>query len=455
MAKRRREYEVLIEDVAFPGMGVGKHNDREIYVKNAVPGQKVKVSGGRKKKGRLECQAREIIEEVDYKIEPLCSHFNEGCGGCSHQFIDYSTQLNFKERAVLNLFKQKKIESYEYLGIEESEKQFQYRNKMEFTFGDLEKGGELTLGMHAKGKSFGILTVDKCQLVDNDFRLILDAVLQFARENNLPHYRVMSREGFLRNLVVRKGENTKELMVNLVTTTQMNIDFTQLVEKVKSLPLENELVSFLHTSNDSLSEAVIIDKLDVLYGRDYIYDKLFDLKFKITPMSFFQTNTKGAERLYSIVKDFMGDSNNKVVFDLYCGTGTIGQIVAPEAKKVIGIELVEEAVESAKINSKLNNLNNTEFIAGDVGEVIKTLKVKPDIIIVDPPRAGVSPKALDYLVKFNAKEIIYVSCNPVSLVDNLVQFKEHGYEVKKVKLMDMFPNTPHVETVVGLHRIDM
>lgn len=188
----------------------------------------------------------------------------------------------------------------------------------------------------------------------------------------------------------------------------------------------------------------------MLFGKDYIRETLLGLQFNISPFSFFQTNTKGAESLYSIVKEFMGDSEEKIVFDLYCGTGTIGQIVAPNAKKVIGIELIEEAVEAARENAKLNGLNNCEFIAGDVAEIIKTVKVKPDIIILDPPRTGVHPKALDYVIKFNAPEIIYVSCNPKTLVNDLGVLTEKGYKVIKTKVKDMFPNTPHVETVVKL-----
>ena len=188
----------------------------------------------------------------------------------------------------------------------------------------------------------------------------------------------------------------------------------------------------------------------MLFGKDYIRETLLELQFNISPFSFFQTNTKGAESLYSIVKEFMGDSEEKIVFDLYCGTGTIGQIVAPNAKKVIGIELIEEAVEAARENAKLNGLNNCEFIAGDVAEIIKTVKVKPDIIILDPPRTGVHPKALDYVIKFNAPEIIYVSCNPKTLVNDLRVLTEKGYKVIKTKVKDMFPNTPHAETVVRL-----
>ena len=321
---------------------------------------------------------------------------------------------------------------------------------MEFTFGDLEKGGELTIGMHMKGKSFGILTVKDCMLVDEDFRKVLTLTEEYFRKQDLPYYRVMKREGYLRHLVIRKASNTGELMVNLVTTTQIDFDLTEYVELLKSQSYKGELVSVIHTENNSFSDAVIPEKVNVLYGKDHIMEDLLGLKFKISPFSFFQTNSKGAESLYSIVRDFMGDGTDKVVFDLYCGTGTIGQITAPKAKKVVGLELIEEAVEAAKENAKLNGLDNCEFIAGDVAETIKKVKDKPDIIILDPPRSGVSKKALDYVIKFNAPEIIYVSCNPKTMVENLEDLLAAGYKVEKSTVKDMFPNTPHAETVVKL-----
>ena len=301
-----------------------------------------------------------------------------------------------------------------------------------------------------KNKSFGIINVDKCQIVDEDFRKIISLTIEYFRKQNLPYYKVMKREGYLRHLVIRKAKNTGEILVNLVTTTQIDFDLTEYKEIIKNADYKGKIVSILHTENNSFSDAVIPEKVNLLYGKDYIQEELLGLQFKISPFSFFQTNTKGAEGLYSIVREYMGNSDNKVVFDLYCGTGTIGQIVAPKAKKVIGIELIEEAVEAAKENAKLNGLNNCKFLAGDVAEIIKTIKDKPDIIILDPPRSGVHPKALEYVIKFNAKEIIYVSCNPKTLVNDLKVLLSEGYKIIKTRVKDMFPNTPHAETVVKL-----
>ncbi|MNP12492.1 putative RNA methyltransferase [compost metagenome] len=340
----------------------------------------------------------------------------------------------------------------EFLGIEGSPDQWKYRNKMEFTFGDEEKGGELTLGMHIKGKPFGIVNVDVCEIVDEDFREILKATVEYFRGKDLPYYRVMKREGYLRHLVIRKAFETEEIMVNLVTTTQIDFSLDEYVELIKSLNYKGKLKSVLHTENNSFSDAVIPEKVNLLYGEDHITENLLGLKFKISPFSFFQTNSKGAEKLYSLVRDFMGSGEDKVVFDLYCGTGTIGQITAPKAKKVRGIELIEEAVVAANENAKLNGLDNCEFIAGDVAKVITQLKDKPDIIILDPPRSGVHPVALKYVVDFKAQDIIYVSCNPKTLVDDLKYLIASGYKVQKTLCMDMFPNTPHCETIVKLSR---
>lgn len=447
--KRGSQVTIKIEKTEFPSVGISEFEGKKLYIKGAFPGQTVKGTVKKKRDTYADVKLVEVLEKAPYEIEAPCPHFGV-CGGCSSQNLTYEKQLELLSDEVCELFEDKDIPMGMYLGVKGSENTWEYRNKMEFTFGDLEKGGQLTLGMHMKGKSFGVLTVDNCMIVDEDFRKVLTVTVEYFRKQNLPYYRVMKREGYLRHLVVRKASNTGELMVNLVTTTQIDFDLSGYTELLKLQTYKGKLVSVLHTENDSFSDAVVPEKVNILYGRDYIIEELLDLKFKISPFSFFQTNSRGAESLYSIVRDFMGNGDNKVVFDLYCGTGTIGQIAAHNAKKVIGLELIEEAVEAAKENAKLNGLDNCEFIAGDVAETIKQVKVKPDIIILDPPRSGVSPKALDYVIKFNAKEIIYVSCNPKTMVDNLETLLAAGYKVEKSKVKDMFPNTPHAETVVKL-----
>lgn len=450
--KKGSEVEVKIEKTEFPSVGIGYLEDKKIYVKNAFPGQVISGKVKKKKTDYAELKLISVVEEAEDEVEAKCSHFGI-CGGCSSQKLTYEKQLELLSEEVKELFKEGNVPTGVFEGATGSLKQWEYRNKMEFTFGDMEKGGELSLGMHIRNKAFGIITVDECKLVDEDFRKIISATVNYFKGTNLPYYRVMKREGYLRHLVIRKAENTGEIMVNLVTTTQIDFDLTEYVEILKNIEFKGKLVSVLHTENNSFSDAVVPEKVNVLYGIDHIQENLLGLKFNISPFSFFQTNTKGAESLYSIVREYMGDADNKVVFDLYCGTGTIGQIVAPNAKKVVGIELIEEAVEAAKENAKLNGLDNCEFIAGDVAVTIQNIKDKPDIIILDPPRSGVHPKALDYVIKFDAKEIVYVSCNPKTLVNDLKVLIDAGYEVVKTRVKDMFPNTPHAETVVKLVRL--
>ncbi len=449
--KRRDIIEFEIDKMEFGGTSVSRLGNRDIYMKGGITGQKVKASVKKTKSGKAEVKMMELLESSPLETETPCKHFNV-CGGCSMLSVPYEKQLEIKERQVMDLFLEQDIFGFNFQGIEQSPQTKEYRNKMEYTFGDEMKDGPLTLGLHKKGKHIDILTVDGCFLVDNDFINVLTSTVEYFNEKNTPYYRNMSHKGYLRNLVVRKGINTNEMMVNIVTSSQEDFDMTEYKDMLLNLDLKADLVSILHTINDGLADAVNCDELRVLHGRDYIQEELLGLKFKISPFSFFQTNTKGAEELYKIAREFVGEHNDKVVFDLYSGTGTIGQVMAEKAKKVYGIEIIEEAVEAANKNAKLNNLTNCEFIAGDVAKTVNKLKAKPDIIIVDPPRPGVHKDAIRDISKFDSKEIVYISCNPKTLVLDLVEFKKYGYEVEKVKCMDMFPNTPHVETIVKLYK---
>jgi 23S rRNA (uracil-5-)-methyltransferase RumA len=449
--KRNQDIEVLIEDHEFPATGIAFLENRKIRIKGAFPGQTIHAKASKIHKDRADGRFIAVLKPAEYEVEAPCPHFVK-CGGCISQNIPMELQEKFKEEEVMKLFRQHDLDMGEYLGFTGVKEQFEYRNKMEFTFGDEIKGGELTLGMHHKGMRNSIITVSSCMLVTEDYRKILDYTVGFFQDLGLPYYRVMRQEGYLRNLVIRRGENTRELMVNLVTTTQMTCDLESFKNGLLELELDYALVSILHTENDNLADAVTCEKLNVLHGRDHIFEKLNGLTFKISPFSFFQTNTRGAELLYGIVKGFIGE-RKKEIFDLYCGTGTIGQVVSDMADKVTGVELIEEAVASAKENALLNNLDHTHFIAGDVKDVIAKLEGSPDLIILDPPRSGVHPKALEYVVDFNAHEIIYVSCNPKTLVNDLSYLVEKGYVINKTKIVDLFPNTPHVETVVCMQKV--
>jgi len=449
--KKKQIIDLTIEENEFGGKSYGYFEGRKVIVKGAIKGQKLKVFITKTKNEDAEGQIYEVLEKSPLEDQTTCSHFGH-CGGCSFQSVSYENQTKMKEEQIKRLFDEAEIKDYEYLPIEVSPTVFEYRNKMEFSFGDEEKGGPLTLGMHKKGRHYDIVTVGECGIMDKDFRSILKAVHDYFKEKDIPYYSTKLHEGYLRHLIVRKAHYTKQLLINLVTTTKLEIDLTDLVEKIKKLELEGELVGFLHTFNDSLADIVQSDETKILFGNDYIVEELLGLKFKISAFSFFQTNSLGAEKLYSIVRDFVGHADNKTLFDLYCGTGTIGQISAQKAKKVIGIEIIEDAVRAANENAKLNGLDNCNFIAGDVREKVKELKDKPDIIVLDPPRSGIHPGALKDIIEFNAEKIVYVSCNPKTLVRDLVELEKNGYKVEKVQCMDMFPHTAHVECVVLITR---
>ncbi|MCR5227113.1 MAG: methyltransferase domain-containing protein [Eubacterium sp.] len=426
---------------------------------------------------------------------------------------------------------------FKWEGILKSPSQFRYRNKMEFTFGDAEKDGPLTLGLHRQHSTHDIISIDSCALVSPAWNEILKYTQKFYRDRGVPHYNKRTHTGVLRNLVIRESATDGSIIVNLVTTTHHSIDqYTREIPwnekrsetvdelclpeyvagllslgdtqpvgmdgysshgyenvtgsygmhtkkiirdkngifknaylsdeekggsgEFESLTRYNRIVGVLYTECDTLADAIIPDTVTLLYGEDYLMEEVLGLKFKISPYSFFQTNTKGSEVLYSKVREYAleedADSGVKkkgVIYDLYSGTGTIAQMMAPVAEKVYGIEIVEEAVEAAKENAKLNKLTNCEFIAGDVLKKLDELEEKPDMIILDPPRDGVNPKALQKILSYGVESIVYISCKPTSLARDLEIFKANGYMPIKGCCCDMFPNTQHVETIVKIIKV--
>lgn len=382
----------------------------------------------------------------------LCVHYNR-CGGCSIQEIPYSDQLENKKNNLLEIFKEKEINIDQFEGILASPDIYEYRNNMEFSFGDLKKEGKLQLGMHPRGRRYDVITVDQCLLVDQDFRDILSTILNYCRKNNLKKYHIKLRDGFLRNLVIRKGINTGEVVANLITTSQIKHDFSPLTEELKNLNLKGKLVGFIQTINDDFSDQVSCDEMKIYHGRNYFYDQLLDNKFKINSLSFFQTNTKGAELLYSEAEKYIRSAKEKIVYDLYCGAGTISQSIADDAAKIYGIEIDQDAAERAAENAELNNVQNTKYIAGDVLEEINKIKEQADLLIIDPPRPGINPKALEKIAAAGADEILYISCNPKSLARDLKEFELHEYKLQKFKAVDMFPHTKHLEVITLLKKI--
>lgn len=449
--KKGEELTLLVEDMDFPNRAYAMVEGQKVYIKNGFPGQEVRCRISKKRSKKIEARILEVEKRAKVEIPSPCPHFEE-CGGCSYQNIPYEEQLRMKEHVIQKLFQKHSLPMGEYEGILGSPKKTAYRNKMEFSFGDREKDGPLCLGMHRRESMYDIVNADFCQIVDEDFQKILTVTREYFGKKNKSYFHRNSHQGYLRHLVIRKAEATGEVMVNLVTTTEEKEDLTPYVNLLKEQTLQGVLASVVHTENDSLSDAVKPDMVHLLYGKWEIQEELLGLRFNISPFSFFQTNSKGAEVLYQKVQEYVGELGGKRVFDLYSGTGTIAQLMAPVAKEVIAIEIVEEAVEKAKENATLNGIENCNFIAGDVLAKVEELGVRPEVIVLDPPRAGIHPKAIQKIISYQPEVFVYVSCKASSLVEDLPHFLEAGYEVKKSCLVDMFVGTPHVETVVKLQR---
>ena len=520
--KKKQILTGVVERVDFPNKAVVKAQvpqpDESVateyaIVKGALPGQTVEFSVKKARKNKCEGRLRTVLKKGQLETrEAKCPNFGT-CGGCNYQEIPYEQQLALKKEQVLRLIDAVyEGDGYQYDGILSVRKDGQYRewgyrNKMEFSFGDAVKDGPLTLGLHKKGSFHDIVDAEGCQIVHPDYSAVLACVREYAKENNIPYYHKRDHQGVLRHLLVRRAEVSGDMLVALVTSTQQEIDYSELVSRLLALPLEGQITGILQICNDSLGDVVQSDETKILYGKDWFEEKVLGLTFKISPFSFFQTNTSGAEVLYQRAREYVlgevnignagetgngnmaentpgeenapgGDALNgnapgddtlnrkasdgnateihavdlhdKVVFDLYSGTGTIAQLIAPVARKVIGVEIVEEAVEAAKENAALNGLDNCEFIAGDVLKVIDDIEEKPDYIILDPPRDGIHPKALQKIIDYGVKNIVYISCKPTSFARDLAVFQERGYELKRVSNMDLFPETVHVETVVKL-----
>ena len=472
--KKGQVYEGSVVRVDFPNKGIVCVGDETAVVKNSLPGQKVKFSVNKVRKGKAEGRLLEVTEKSPLETGRTCSLFGL-CGGCTYLSLPYEEQLKVKEEQVKRLLDSvlnKQEEAWAFEGIKGSPKAYEYRNKMEFSFGDEYKDGPLALGMHKRGSFYDIVTVADCEIVDADYRLILQTVRDYFAREKVSFFHRMSHEGYLRHLLVRKASRTGEILVALVTTSQDpwqgetavegSLDVDALITGFKDLLLSLEqdrklagkFAGILHITNDSIADVVQSDRTELLYGQEYFYEELLGLKFKISTFSFFQTNSYSAEVLYQTARDYVGDlgGSDKTVFDLYSGTGTIAQLMAPAAGKVIGVEIVEEAVEAAKKNAAANGLDNCEFIAGDVLKVLDEVEEKPDMIILDPPRDGIHPKALPKIIAYGVDHIVYISCKPTSLVRDLEVFLENGYRVDKAVAVDQFPWTANVETVVLLSK---
>lgn len=464
--KKGSIHEGIVERVDFPNKGIVMTSDEKVVVKNAIPGQKISFRVNKLRKGKAEGQLLEVLEKSPLETGNPCSHFGV-CGGCTYLSLPYEEQLSIKEQQVYRLLSPvlgQAGEGWTWEGIKGSPAMYEYRNKMEFTFGDEYKDGPLALGMHKRGSFYDLVTVTDCKIVDSDYRAILKVTRDFFDEKGIPFYHRLRHEGYLRHLLVRKASKTEEILVALVTSSQTEFSNgekeTELLDGYLKALLECEkglkgsFAGILHIVNDSVADVVQSDRTDILYGKESFTEELLGLRFGISTFSFFQTNSYSAEVLYDTARSYArealgGDDSTQVgtIFDLYSGTGTIAQLMSPAARKVIGVEIVEEAVEAAKVNARENGLDNCDFFAGDVLKVLDTIEEKPDLIILDPPRDGIHPKALPKILGYGVKNIVYISCKPTSLARDLEGFLEAGYQVKKACCVDQFPWTANVETI--------
>lgn len=429
--------EGIIEEVSFPNKGKIFENEKEYIFKGGILGQKVRLKRTRGKKAKL----IEVVEKSPLEKENFCKN-SDKCGGCTYQSMTYDEESEYKKKLIEKLLKDNSIDTeFEYV---KSPVYKYYRNKMEYTFGDEVKNGPIALGLHRRNHFHDIVNTTDCNIVNNDFNIIRDFTRDYF-DGKLTKYNRMNHEGVLRHLVIRRT-SIGEILVNLVTV-KTDYDFSEYYKALLNLDLEGEIVGIVHTSNNSLGDAIVPQEVEIPYGRDYVYEEMLGLKFKVSCYSFFQTNTDSAKILYTLAKNMVKDMDNKELLDLYSGTGTITQILGQYASKALGIEIVQDAVDSAIENAKLNNLDNVKFICDDVFNAVKELEYNPDIIVLDPPREGINPRAIDNIINFNPEELIYISCNPDTYVRDVKVFMEKGYRIVELKALDQFPRTNHLEIV--------
>jgi len=452
--------DIEIIDIAEEGKGVGKTDDLVIFVEKAIPGDIVDVELMRKKKNFGEAKIATLKKASAYRIDPFCEHFGV-CGGCKWQHMDYSAQLKFKQQAVDNaLTRLGKVDTSSMEPILGSAETEYYRNELEYTFSnkrwlthvdeDTAERDMNALGFHVPGRFDKILNIEHCYLQADPSNQIRNAVREFAVANGLSFYELREHEGVLRNLIIRIS-STGELMVIVVFAypqeDQVDLMMNFLKEKFPSI------TSLLYIINQKKNDTIFDQDIHVFHGRDYIYEEMEGLKFKVGPKSFYQTNSAQAYELYKITRDFAELKGDELVYDLYTGAGTIANFVAKYAKEVVGVEYVPTAIADAKINSEINGVHNTKFYAGDMKDVLTPAFVaqhgKPDVVITDPPRAGMHADVVSRLLEMEAPKIVYVSCNAATQARDLALL-EVKYRVQRIKPVDMFPHTQHVENVVLL-----
>ena len=471
MARKKKELPLLekvtITDVAAEGKAVAKVNELVIFVPYVVPGDVVDLQVKRKKNHYAEAVAVKFHEKSPLRTEPFCSHFGV-CGGCKWQCLSYEEQLKYKQKQVFdNLTRIGKVELPEFRPILGSEKTRFYRNKLEFTFSnkrwlteeevkqDVKYNQMNAVGFHIPGAFDKVLAIDKCWLQDDISNQIRNAVRDYAYAHDFPFFDLRTQEGLLRNIMIRTS-STGELMVVLqckVTDDEGRRKMEEILQfMADSFP---QITSLMYVINNKCNDTIGDLDVEVFKGNDHIFEEMEGLRFKVGPKSFYQTNSEQAYNLYKVAREFAGLTGNELVYDLYTGTGTIANFVARQARKVVGIEYVPEAIEDAKVNSALSGIDNTLFYAGDMKDILTNDFIaehgRPDVIITDPPRAGMHNDVIDVILAAEPKRIVYVSCNPATQARDL-QLLDGKYKVTAVQPVDMFPHTHHVENVVQLER---
>uniref|UniRef100_UPI0032166794 23S rRNA (uracil(1939)-C(5))-methyltransferase RlmD n=1 Tax=uncultured Draconibacterium sp. TaxID=1573823 RepID=UPI0032166794 len=465
MARNRKKpfYEnVTIEDIGAEGKAVARVGEMVVFTKLAIPGDIVDLQVTKKRKRYQEAFIKEYKEYSKDRIDAFCEHFGV-CGGCKWQMLPYEKQLYYKQKQVQDqLSRIGKIDLPEMMPILGSKENTFYRNKLEFTFSnkrwltfkEVEEGNEIekpdALGFHVPGLFDKVIGINKCWLQPEPSNRLRNFIYDYAVKNKLEFFDIREQKGFLRTLIIRTS-STGEIMVILTFYHEDEKERVALLEAVKNeFP---EITSLLYVINPKGNDTITDQKIETFSGREFIYEEMEGLKFKIGPKSFYQTNSEQAYTLYKVARDFANLNGTETVYDLYTGTGTIANFVAKSAGKVVGIEYVPEAIEDAKVNSELNNITNTSFFAGDMKDVLDEAFVKehgaPEVIITDPPRAGMHADVINTILKIAPDKIVYVSCNPATQARDIAILDEF-YQIEKICPVDMFPHTHHVENVVLL-----
>jgi 23S rRNA (uracil1939-C5)-methyltransferase len=445
-----QELQLTIDSLAYGGNGVARLNGFVVFVRRGLPGDTVRARVTKVQRRHAEALATEVLRPGPARVEAPCAHY-PACGGCRFQDLAYDVQVAEKEAQVADALRRiGGIADPPLEPILPAEEIFHYRNKLEYSFTQLEDGP--TLGFHKAGRWDEVLEIEKCWLTTDLGNEIRNAVREWARAEGLVAYDQAEQSGYLRHLVVREGRNTGQVLVQLVTGAGEKFDTGGFVDVLRRFP---EVRSIHWSVNESPAEVTNLST-QLLWGDEAIEEKLFGLRFRVRPNAFLQTNTTMAERLYGIAREFAALRGEETVYDLYCGIGTIGLVLAADALTVWGIDVSEESIACALENAELNGIGNAAFFAGNVGQSIVELHDRsgdPDVVVVDPPRAGLAGKALKRLGEIGAPRIVYVSCNPTTLAGDVKRLRsEYGYELRRAKPVDMFPHTPHVETVALLER---